>query len=221
MTPTGHTMTTARAAGPGGTWQPGAAPANDDELRETVCALEARKELLTGVVAALAAPDSRALELFEAVLADPATRNWPFDLARAHLLFGERLRRAREISRARHHLEQAHAAFARLGAAAWADRAAAELAATAALRRRADAGAAGTLTVQERQVAELAAAGLSNKEIGRRLYMSHRTVSAHLYRVFPKLGIGSRAALRDALSQLSPPDGRRGERLVSPRPRSG
>ena len=57
------------------------------------------------------------------------------------------------------------------------------------------------LTAQEVQVAELAAAGLSNREIATRLYMSHRTVGCHLYRIFPKLGISSRAALRDALSR--------------------
>jgi DNA-binding NarL/FixJ family response regulator len=57
------------------------------------------------------------------------------------------------------------------------------------------------LTGLELQVAELAAAGLSNKQIGARLYMSHRTVGAHLYRIFPKLGVSTRAALRDALSR--------------------
>jgi DNA-binding NarL/FixJ family response regulator len=62
-------------------------------------------------------------------------------------------------------------------------------------------GHAEPLTAQELLVAELAAAGHSNKQIGARLYMSHRTVSAHLYRIFPRLGIGSRAALRDALSR--------------------
>jgi DNA-binding NarL/FixJ family response regulator len=56
------------------------------------------------------------------------------------------------------------------------------------------------LTPQEHEIARLAATGLTNKEIGRRLYMSHRTVGAHLYRLFPKLGIRSRAALRDALA---------------------
>jgi DNA-binding NarL/FixJ family response regulator len=53
----------------------------------------------------------------------------------------------------------------------------------------------------------LAAAGLTNKEIGQQLYLSHRTVGAHLYQIFPKLGITSRAALRDALAPL-PPAGR-------------
>ena len=59
------------------------------------------------------------------------------------------------------------------------------------------------LTPQELHIAMLAATGLSNKQIGSRLFLSHRTVSAHLYRVFPKLGIASRAALRDALQHRS------------------
>ena len=58
------------------------------------------------------------------------------------------------------------------------------------------------LTAQEMLVAELAARGLSNKQIGTRLSVSHRTVSAHLYHIFPKLGISRRAALRDALNRL-------------------
>jgi DNA-binding CsgD family transcriptional regulator len=62
------------------------------------------------------------------------------------------------------------------------------------------------MTPQERQIAELAAAGLTNKEIGGRLFLSHRTVSSHLYRLYPKLGIGSRSALGAALAALSPVD---------------
>jgi DNA-binding NarL/FixJ family response regulator len=58
-----------------------------------------------------------------------------------------------------------------------------------------------TLTVQELEIATLAATGLTNKQIGERLYLSHRTVASHLYRSFPKLGIATRSALRDALSR--------------------
>jgi DNA-binding CsgD family transcriptional regulator len=170
------------------------------DVATAVSALEARKALLAGAVAALNAPDRLAAGLFEAALADAGARLWPFDLARVHLLYGEWLRRAREITRARDHLRTALAAFEYLGATAWAERAAAELAATGPTRRPAELGLAEPLTAQELQVAELAAAGLSNKQIAARLYMSHRTVGAHLYRIFPKLGISSRAALRDALS---------------------
>jgi DNA-binding CsgD family transcriptional regulator len=161
--------------------------------------LEARKALLAGAVAALAAPDEDAPGLFEAALRAPDARWWPFDLARVHLLYGERLRRTRRIVKARDHLRAALTAFEGLGAAAWADRAATELAATAETKQRADQEE--PLTPQELQVAELAATGLSNKEIAGRLYMSHRTVGAHLYRAFPKLGVNSRAALRDALGK--------------------
>jgi DNA-binding CsgD family transcriptional regulator len=171
------------------------------DLATAVRALEARKALLAGAVAALVAPDGPAAMLFEAALADPGAQWWPFDLARVHLLYGERLRRSREITMSRHHLQAALTAFELLGASAWAERAAAELAATAAARQRRETGHQDPLTAQELRVAELAAAGLSNKQVGARLYMSPRTVSAHLYRIFPKLGIGSRAALRDALSR--------------------
>jgi len=84
--------------------------------------------------------------------------------------------------------------------AAQADRAAAQLWAAKLARPRGERRASGALTLRELEIAELAAAGLSNKQVGRRLFLSDRTVSAHLYHVFPKLGITSRAALRDALN---------------------
>ena len=177
---------------------PGAA-ADSPNVPVSLRALEARKALLAGAVAALAAPDPGAAVLFESALADPEAGCWPFDLARVHLLYGERLRRARDITRSRHHLRVAQATFERLGASSWADRAAAELAATTPVRPRRETGWAAPLTAQQLQIAELAATGLSNREIGARLYLSPRTVGAHLYRIFPKLGISSRAALRDAL----------------------
>jgi DNA-binding CsgD family transcriptional regulator len=85
-------------------------------------------------------------------------------------------------------------------APAWADRAAAQLRAAKPARARGERCASVALTPREREIAELAAADLSNKQIGRLLFLSHRTVGAHLYRVFPKLGITSRSALRDALN---------------------
>ena len=85
-------------------------------------------------------------------------------------------------------------------AQAWADRAAAQLRATKRARPCGVRCASGAPTLRELEIAELAAAGLSNKQIGCLLFLSHRTVGAHLYRVFPKLGITSRAALRDALN---------------------
>ncbi len=61
-----------------------------------------------------------------------------------------------------------------------------------------------SLSPQERQVAQMAATGLSNREIANRLFLSHRTVGVHLYRVFPKLGITSRSELSGALASLEP-----------------
>jgi DNA-binding NarL/FixJ family response regulator len=79
-------------------------------------------------------------------------------------------------------------------AQAWTDRAAAQLRATKLARPRGERCASGALTLRELEIAEFAAAGLSNKQIGRRLFLSNRTLDAHLYRVFPKLGITSRGA---------------------------
>jgi len=112
----------------------------------------------------------------------------------------ERLRRIRATTEARVQLTAALKIFADLDAKPWAARAVSELRATGrAVRRDGD-----SLTPQELEIAELAAAGLSNKQIGQRLFLSHRTVGAHLYQIFPKLGVSSRAALRDALASLPP-----------------
>jgi DNA-binding CsgD family transcriptional regulator len=82
----------------------------------------------------------------------------------------------------------------------WALRAGNELRASGLTSTRIDGPGPASLTPQEREIAEFAAAGLTNKQIAERLFMSHRTVGAHLYRVFPKLGVTSRAAFRDALA---------------------
>ena len=115
--------------------------------------------------------------------------------------FVERLRRSRATNASRVQLTAALETFRDLGARPWATRASHEVRATGLTHdgTTGDRGA-GALTAQEHQIAMLAASGLSNKQIGSRLYLSPRTVGAHLYRVFPKLGITSRAALRDALS---------------------
>jgi DNA-binding NarL/FixJ family response regulator len=91
--------------------------------------------------------------------------------------------------------------FSQLGAAPWAARASSELRATGQLVAEDQRPDPVTLTPQQREIAGLAAAGLTNKQIGERLYLSHRTVATYLYQIFPKLGVTSRAALRDALSR--------------------
>ncbi|WP_181808203.1 helix-turn-helix transcriptional regulator, partial [Streptomyces shenzhenensis] len=136
---------------------------------------------------------------FRAALDDSATDCWPFEKALAHLDFGEWLRRRRRSAEARPHLSAALECFERLDARPWTERAAAELRAAGAAT--APAAAAGELTPQERQIAELAAQGLTNRDIAARLYLSPRTVGYHLHKVFPKLGITARAQLRDALTQ--------------------
>ncbi|MGW7346497.1 response regulator transcription factor [Streptomyces sp. NPDC054854] len=99
---------------------------------------------------------------------------------------------------ARHVLSEAHHTFRTLRAGPWAERCAQELRAAAHPVETA-AGGQGLLTGQEVRIARLAATGLTNKEIGQRLQLSPRTVGTHLYKIFPKLGITSRAALAKAL----------------------
>ena len=95
----------------------------------------------------------------------------------------------------------AFTAFDTAGTTPFANRAAGELraAGVAASPSRAGSGAAGILTSQELQIAHLAASGMTNREIADRIYLSHRTVAAHLYKVFPKLGITRRNQLHAAL----------------------
>ena len=120
-------------------------------------------------------------------------------LARAHLVYGEWLRREQRRVEAREQLRAAHGMFGRFGAAAFAERARRELqAAGETVRTRAD-GAHDQLTPQEAQIARLAREGLSNPEIGAQLFLSPRTVEYHLAKVFGKLGITSRRQLRQAL----------------------
>ena len=121
------------------------------------------------------------------------------ELARAHLLYGEWLRREGRRVEAREQLHTAHDMFATMGMEAFADRAHKELLATGAKARKRTVETRDDLTAQERQIAELARDGLSNPEIGARLFLSPRTVEWHLRKVFGKLGIRSRHELADAL----------------------
>lgn len=127
------------------------------------------------------------------------------DLARAHLLYGEWLRREGLRSRAREGLRTAHEMLEAIGLPAFAERAARELAATGERVRRRTPEARDDLTERESQIARLAAAGFSNRRIGEQLYISHRTVGYHLGKVFNKLGVENRAQLHAVLGEAAAP----------------
>jgi DNA-binding CsgD family transcriptional regulator len=148
---------------------------------------------------ALLASDLEVADRFEEALAADLSR-WPFQRARVQLAYGQWLRRRRRIAESRMPLRAARDTFDVLGCASWGDQARRELRASGESSRRRDPSARDQLTAQELQIAQLAATGLSNREIGERLYVSHRTVGTHLYRIFPKLGITARTELDAALS---------------------
>ena len=157
------------------------------------------------------------LSFARAVLADPADdpearfeaavqacgTDWPFDRARVQLAYGAWLRRQRRIADSRAPLRAARDAFDTMGISGWADRARRELRASGERSRRREITAWDQLSPQEWQIARMAAEGLSNREIALQLFLSHRTVGAHLYRIFPKLGITSRGQLHLALDATS------------------
>jgi len=120
---------------------------------------------------------------------------WPLHRARLQLAHGMWLRRRQQAGEARAPLRAARDTFDALGADAWAERARRELRAAGERSGQPAPRALDLLAPQELQIARLAAEGLSNREIGQQLYLSHRTVRNHLYRIFPKLGITSRAEL--------------------------
>jgi DNA-binding CsgD family transcriptional regulator len=121
------------------------------------------------------------------------------ELARAHLLYGEWLRRQGRRVDARDQLRTAHELFLAIGMDAFAERARGELLATGEKVRRRTTGTRDRLTAQEAQVAQLASDGLTNPDIGERLFLSARTVEWHLGKVFAKLGVSSRRELSAAL----------------------
>jgi DNA-binding CsgD family transcriptional regulator len=166
--------------------------------------LSSRLALVAGASAAMAAPDGTGLDKFKATLALPGIERWQFDLARVHLVYGEHLRRSRAMIEARVQLNAAFAIFERLRAQPWVDRTIAELRATGQTKPRAGDNVLDRLTPQEFEIVTLAASGLTNKQIGERLFLSHRTVGGHLHRAFPKLGVATRAAIHGALESLPP-----------------
>ncbi|WP_432042542.1 ATP-binding protein [Streptomyces cadmiisoli] len=150
---------------------------------------------------AVLATDDTAEERYAAALGElPA--HWTLLRARLRLHHGRRLRRQRRNVDARNPLRTARDEFDRIGAQPWADLAREQLRAAGEANVRRQANTSELLSAQEMQVAELAAQGLSNREIGQRLFISHRTVGAHLYRIYPRLGITSRGRLAAALATL-------------------
>ena len=144
---------------------------------------------------------------FDKALADPAGDQWPFERAQLRLDYAEWLRRRRRINDAKPVLTEALGTFRRLGARSWAQQAQAELRASgvAVTGAPGDRDALRELTPQQRQIVRLASDGLTNREIGDRLFLSPRTVSSHLYRSFPKLGVADRHQLRDVIARTSTP----------------
>ncbi|MEO3858120.1 AAA family ATPase [Acrocarpospora sp. B8E8] len=144
-------------------------------------------------IRAVTAADETAEELFTQALREDLV-GWPFERARLRYAWGAWLRRQRRAAEARAPLRAAAEAFDALGAVPWSERALRELRASGErIRRKHDAR--DRLTAQELQIAQLVADGLTNRDIGQRLFVSPRTVSTHLARIFPKLGITTRGEL--------------------------
>jgi DNA-binding CsgD family transcriptional regulator len=164
------------------------------------------EQLIARARGLLASPDGAEAH-FGKALADPAGDQWPFERAQLRLDYAEWLRRRRRINDAKPVLTHALGTFRRLGARSWEQRAQAELRASGV----AVAGAAGEpdalqeLTPQQRQIVRLASQGLTDREIGDRLFLSPRTVASHLYRSYPKLGVASRHQLRDVIARAGTP----------------
>ena len=157
---------------------------------------------------ALLSEGGRAEALFREAIDHLGRTRVRAELARGHLLYGEWLRRRGRRVDAREQLRAAHRMFTAMGMEAFAERAGRELLATGDKLRARTVETRDDLTAQERQIAWLARDGLSNPQIGMRLFLSPRTVEWHLHNVFAKLGVRSRRELTGALpsteSQSSP-----------------
>jgi len=182
----------------------------DDEARHVMTLLQALGERTPADLVhiglrfarPLLADESEAQDLYEQAL--DAEPKWPFDFARLEMSYGSWLRRRRRITESRPHLRAARDMFDAIGVQPWADKARAELRASGERVAEPLRPPRQPLSPQELQIAQMAASGLSNREIAHRLFLSHRTVGTHLYRVFPKLGIVSRSELARALTSIEP-----------------
>ncbi len=169
--------------------------------------VSARLEQLIARARGILADPDEAEAHFGKALAGPAGDQWPFERAQLRLDYGEWLRRRRRINDAKPVLTEALGTFRRLGARSWVQRAQAELRAcgVAVAGAPAEPDALGELTPQQRQIVRLASDGLTDREIGDRLFLSPRTVSSHLYRSYPKLGVASRHQLHGVIARASTP----------------
>ncbi|MGW0791296.1 AAA family ATPase [Streptomyces sp. NPDC002911] len=156
------------------------------------------RALISRARALLADPED-AEPYFREALADPALKHWPFERAQTLLDCAEWLRRRRRIAEARPLLTAALEAFQRLGARPWVERAQAESRAAGIDVAVSTPDTLAELSPQQQQIIRLAARGLTNREIGEKLFLSPRTVSSHLYRSFPRLGVTARSQLRDLI----------------------
>jgi DNA-binding CsgD family transcriptional regulator len=143
----------------------------------------------------LASGSEEAFAWFEEAVRHADFLAWPLESARTELMFGERLRRDRRRREARPHLSRAVEIFDSLGAEPWAERARSELAATGERARPRTFRATEELTPQELQLARIVAQGASNREAAERLFVSRKTVEAHLGAIYRKLGLRSRTEL--------------------------
>jgi DNA-binding CsgD family transcriptional regulator len=182
----------------------------DEAAARRVLRTLARQAAATGTaVAAAAAARCRGLldqdfdAAFTLALAEDDRRPMPFERARTLLAYGRRLHRTRRRAEARGRLREALAGFERLRAAAWTAQAERELRAAGARRSR-QGPADGTLTNQERRVAEAVRRGASNREIAAELFLSPKTIEFHLRQIYAKLNVHSRTQLVAALAERPP-----------------
>ncbi|NYI76762.1 helix-turn-helix transcriptional regulator [Nocardioides panzhihuensis] len=167
-----------------------------------------RLRALIGRARGLLADPEDAGQHYRAALAEPMLEHWPFERAQTLLDLAEWLRRRRRIAEARAPLAESLEIFRRLGARPWIERTLAESRAAGLDVTVSTPDTLAELSPQQQHIIRLAARGLTNREIGEKLFLSPRTVSSHLYRSFPKLGITARSQLRDLIDDTLTAAGR-------------